>query len=113
MVGWHHQLNGHEFEQDPGVGDEQGSLECCSPWGCEKSDTTKQLNNNSYMWASLTGHVVKNLPAMEDIQVQSLGREDLLEREWLPTPVFLPGEFHGQKELGGLQSMRWQRVRHD
>jgi len=34
-------------------------------------------------------------------------------REWLPTPVFLPGKFHGQKELGGLQSMRWQRVRHD
>ena len=34
MVGWHHQLNGHEFEQTPGDGEEQGSLECCSPWGC-------------------------------------------------------------------------------
>ena len=101
MVGWHHQLNEHEFEQDPGVGDEQGSLECCSPWGCEEWDTTKQLNNNSYMWASLMAHMVKNLPAMQDIQVQSLGREDLLEREWLPTPVFLPGEFHGQKSLVG------------
>ena len=33
MVGWHHWLDGHEFEQDPGVGDGQGSLECCSPWG--------------------------------------------------------------------------------
>ena len=33
MVGWHHQLNGHEFEQAPGVGDRQGSLVCCSPWG--------------------------------------------------------------------------------
>ena len=33
MVGWH-QLNGHEFEQAPGVGNEQGSLACCSPWGC-------------------------------------------------------------------------------
>ena len=32
MVGWHHQLNGHEFEQAPGVGDEQRSLACCSPW---------------------------------------------------------------------------------
>ena len=32
MVGWHHQLNGHEFEQAPGVDDGQGSLECCSPW---------------------------------------------------------------------------------
>ena len=34
MVGWHHQLDGHEFEQAPGVGDRQGSLACCSPWGC-------------------------------------------------------------------------------
>ena len=34
MAGWHHQLNGHEFEQALGVGDGQGSLACCSPWGC-------------------------------------------------------------------------------
>ena len=33
MVGWHHQLNGHEFEQAPGDGEGQGSLACCSPWG--------------------------------------------------------------------------------
>ena len=33
MVGWHHQLNGHEFERAPGVGEEQGGLVCCSPWG--------------------------------------------------------------------------------
>ena len=33
MIGWHHQLNGHEFEQAPGVGDGQGGLVCCSPWG--------------------------------------------------------------------------------
>ena len=33
MVGWHHQLNGHEFEQAPGIGEEQGRLACCSPWG--------------------------------------------------------------------------------
>ena len=38
MVGWHHQLNGHEFEQASGVGDGQGGLTCCSPWGCEESD---------------------------------------------------------------------------
>ena len=44
MVGWHHRLDGHEFEQDPGVGDEQGSLACCSPWGRKESYTTKQLN---------------------------------------------------------------------
>ena len=45
IVGWHHQLNEHEFEQAPGVGDGQGSLVCCSPWGHKESDTTKQLNN--------------------------------------------------------------------
>ena len=44
MVGWHHRLNGHEFEQVPGVGDGQGSLAWCSPWGCKESDTTERLN---------------------------------------------------------------------
>ena len=44
IVGWHHRLNGHEFEQALGVGDRQGSLVCCSPWGCTKSDTTEILN---------------------------------------------------------------------
>ena len=44
MVGWHHQLNGHEFEEALGVGDEQESLQCCSPWGRKESDTTEQLN---------------------------------------------------------------------
>ena len=46
MVGWHHGLKEHEFEQAPGDGDGQGSLACCSPWGCEESDMTEQLNNN-------------------------------------------------------------------
>ena len=41
MVGWHHRLNGHEFEQAPEVGDGQGSLACCSPWGCKESDMTE------------------------------------------------------------------------
>ena len=44
MVGWHRSLDGHEFEQAPEVGDGQGSLACCSPWGCKESDTTEQLN---------------------------------------------------------------------
>ena len=47
MVGWYHRLNGHEFEQAPGDGEGQGSLECCSPWGCKESDTSEQLNNNN------------------------------------------------------------------
>ena len=44
MVGWHHQLNGHEFEQAPGDGDGQGSLACCSPWGHKALDMTERLN---------------------------------------------------------------------
>ena len=44
MVGWHHWLNGYEFEQALGVGDGQGSLACCSPWGHKESDTTEWLN---------------------------------------------------------------------
>ena len=44
IVGWHHQLDGHEFEQDPGVGDGQGSLVYYSPWGREKLSRTEQLN---------------------------------------------------------------------
>ena len=44
VVGWHHWLNGHEFEQAPGFGDGQGSLVCCSPWGHKESDTTEWLN---------------------------------------------------------------------
>ena len=46
MVGWHHQLNGHDFEQTPGDGDGKGSLTCCSPWGCKELDTTERLNNS-------------------------------------------------------------------
>ena len=43
MVGWYHRLNGHEFGQTLGVGDGQGGLTCCHPWGCKESDSTEQL----------------------------------------------------------------------
>ena len=45
IVGWHHRLNGHEFEQAPGDGEGQGSLPCCSPWHYKESDTTEWLKN--------------------------------------------------------------------
>ena len=47
MVGWHHQLNGHEFEQTLGDGEGQVNLACRSPQGCKESNTTEQLNNNN------------------------------------------------------------------
>ena len=51
--GWHHWLNGHEFEQASGDGEGQGSLACCSPWGHKELDTTEQLNSNNMMAKAL------------------------------------------------------------
>ena len=56
MVGWHHRLDGLEFEQAPGDGEGQWSLACCSPWGCKELDTTERLNNNEQF---------KNRPLLE------------------------------------------------
>ena len=44
MIGWHHQLSGHEFEQAPGIGDGQDRLACCSPRGCKELNMIEQLN---------------------------------------------------------------------
>ena len=52
MVGWHHQLDGHESEQAPGVGDGPGGLVCCRPWGCRESDTTEWL-----IWTEWNLHI--------------------------------------------------------
>ena len=49
IVGWHHQLNGNEFEQTLGNGEGQGSLVCCSPWGHTELDMTMQLNSNDFL----------------------------------------------------------------
>ena len=54
-----------------------------------------------YSWASLMAQMVKNLPAMWETWVESLGWKDPWRREWLLTPVFCPGEFHGQWNLAG------------
>ena len=51
MAGWHHRLDGHEFEQAPGVDDGQGSLTCCSPWSQKESDMTEQLK-----WKKIKSH---------------------------------------------------------
>ena len=49
-AGWHHRLDGHEFEWTPGVGDGQGGLVCCSSWGCKESDMTEWLNWTELNW---------------------------------------------------------------
>ena len=55
MIGWHHQLKGHEFKQTLGNSRGQGSLVCCSPWDCKESETTKQLNKDKTQSNSLGG----------------------------------------------------------
>ena len=73
MVGWHHQLNGHEFEQTPGNGEGQGNLACCSPWGHKESGMTVQLNNYKKCWGSWHSRFVPHLvslpwrPVLEDL----------------------------------------------
>ena len=56
MAGWHHRLDGHGFEWTPGVGDGQGGLACCSPWGCKESDMTEWLN-----WTEFQGTLTSSL----------------------------------------------------
>ena len=116
--GWHHQLNGHEFEQAPGDGEGQGSLAWCSPWSRKESDMTEQLNNSTalcsaYMRivASLVNHgtslvaqTVKLLPTMQETWVQSLGQKDLLEKEIATHSSILAWTIPWTKEPGRLQS---------
>ena len=60
MVGWHHRLDGHEFEQALGVGYVHGSQACCSPWGRKDSDTTERLKGAGLILSSIL------LPALAD-----------------------------------------------
>ena len=83
MVGWHHRLDGHEFEQALGVGDGQGSLLCCSPGGCKELDTTEQLNWNEY-----TEHVLCVQPWLHGLYVSIRQKQVFAElRVWLINKV--------------------------
>ena len=74
MVGWHHQLDGHEFEQAPGIGGGQGSLACCSPLGHKELDTTERLN-----WTE-TWNTNQMKPASPTLQADSSSSEPPGER---------------------------------
>ena len=67
MAGWHHWLNGREFEWTPGVGDGQGGLACCNSWGHKESDKTEQLN-----WTELESHYHLKCPHFESPDSASL-----------------------------------------
>ena len=61
MVGWHHQLDGHEFNRAPGAGEGQGSLASCSPWGLKGLDTTEQLNTSNKIPGDLLSLLLKEV----------------------------------------------------
>ena len=62
MVGWHHWLNGHEFEQVSGDGEGQGSLACCSPWGCKELDMTEQLTTTIISFTKCGSLLLQSMP---------------------------------------------------
>ena len=112
MVGWHHWLNGHEFEHSLGVCDGQGSLVCCSPWGCKELDKTEQLN-----WTELSRCTSDKEPIYQCRRHKVVGS--------IPESRRSPGGGHSNplsilasripwtEESGGLQSRGFQRVGHD
>ena len=109
MVGWHHQLDGLEFEQAPEAGDGQGSLVRPSPWGHKELDTTERLNWTETWVRGFPGGVNGKEPTSQCKRHKRCGFDPWVgkifwRRAWQPTPVVLPGESHGQV-TGGLQSI--------
>ena len=125
MFGWHHWLNWHEFGWTAGVGDGQGGLVCCGSWGHKESDMTEQLNWTEMQdqlhlmwllikeWASLVAQLLKNLPAVQETWVLSLGWEDPLEKKMATHSSILAWKISWTEEPDGLQSMGSQRVGRD
>ena len=76
MVSWHHQLDGHEFEQAPGIGDGQAGLVCCSPSGHKESNMTQQLNQYAlfYQWME------KKLNHQKMLQSSKICKEEELRK---------------------------------
>ena len=111
MAGWHHQLNGYEFEWTPGVGNGQGVLACCDSWGCKESDTTEWVNWNecllkageegdnrgwdgwmasptwwTWLWASSDSWWWTGMPGV----LQSMGSQNQMQMSnWTELNVFL------------------------
>ena len=85
MAGWHHRLNGREFEWTLGVGDRQGGLACCSPWGRKESDTTKWLNWTELYWIKILDNQRKNLQReVTKAKITNTEQIPLLIQWWKP-----------------------------
>ena len=97
MVAWHHQLKGHEFEQAPGVGDGQGNLVCCSPWGHKELDTTEWMN-----W--LTGSQKRFTKVRNTLKRKRPGAPLDLRHPILKSPTGVPGNFDSGEQADGLSN---------
>ena len=80
MAGWHHRPDAYEFEQAPGVGDGQGSLACCNPWGCKELDMTEQLN-----WTELNFEVESS--ENQASWLQAMTKMSQNSKTWKMVPV--------------------------
>ena len=76
LAGWHHWLEGHEFEQALGVVDGQVRLTCCSPWGCKESDMTERLNNNKLYSIKLFKHNKKGAESRAPVALRVFWLEE-------------------------------------
>ena len=98
MAGWHHRLDGHEFEWTPRVGDGQAGLVCCDSWGRKKSDATEQLNwidcsLAQMCWPHLIGFVcgsfrIKSFQVLKDIQISFSDSWGILDDIWQCLSIF-------------------------
>ena len=112
MVGWHHWLNGHEFQQTLGDVEGQGSLACYSPWGCKESDTTEQLNNKTKVGERKYSVTFGTYVKVDNLWLKGYEAEHVnRRRQWHPTPVLLPGKSHGRRSLVGCSP--WGRTELD
>ena len=75
MTGWHHQLNGHEFEQGLGDGEGQGSLVRCSPWDRKELDTTEKLNNNNGWFTLIYSRNQHNIVIILQLKINKLRKK--------------------------------------
>ena len=81
MVGWHHQLNGNEFEQALGDDEGQGSPACCRPWGHKELDMTEQLNNNNPSLKSYFQVVSSLKPSLSSSLASNLVKTTMLHKQ--------------------------------
>ena len=100
MVGWHHQLNGHEFEQASGVGDGQGGLACCGSWGLKELDMTEQMKWTELNWLLLTFYSLVHIHLYKSESVKSFSHIQLFVTVACQAPLSMA--FSRQKYWSGL-----------